>query len=356
MILEGNGFLRDVRLKILFVLLFLPGLLAAQIGGRHVYDFLNLSPAARSAALGGVNITTYDHETNLAFQNPALVNDSMHNQVSFSVAPYLADIVYGYTSYARSIEGVADFHTGIQYVSYGQMIQADALGNQTGNFSAGDFAWVVGASRQWDRFRGGVNLKLINSNIQGFRSYWGIGLDIGGLYVSPSKLFTAAIVFKNIGFNLSRYELTGGAGAPLPFQAQVGISHKLKYMPLRFSITATNLQQPDLIYTDPNTVVQVDLSGDTIVQKEPVIDNIFRHFVFGTEFILSRNFQLRAGYNHLRRQELRSTNRGGLSGFSFGVGIKVYRFRLDYGVAVFHAIGATHHITIASNLSSWGVK
>lgn len=341
-----------IRLIVLLSLL-LPTFVHAQIGGRNVFDFLNLAPAARVASLGSVNISTYDHDANFAFQNPALLNDSMHQQVSFNIVNYLADITYGYTSYSRSFEGIGDFHTGLQFVNYGKMIQADEYGNQLGTFSASDLAWVIGGSRKVNNFRIGLNMKLINSNISGFQSHWAMAFDLGGLYVSKNKLFTAGMVFQNMGFNFNRYNLTDGTQAPLPFEVQIGISQRLAHMPLRFSVTLIHLETPDLIYSDPDPEPQFDLSGELIEPKKQIADHIFRHFVFGGEFLLSKSFNLRAGYNHMRRQELRSLNKAGFSGFSFGAGIKISHFRLDYGLTSYHAIGASHNFSIATNIGSW---
>ncbi|MEM7038877.1 MAG: type IX secretion system protein PorQ, partial [Bacteroidota bacterium] len=216
---------------IFILLLSLPSLLEAQIGGRHVYSFLNLSPAPRAAALGGVNISTYDHDANFAYMNPALTNESMSGQASFSIANYLAGITYGYASYAQSFEGVGSFHTGIQYLSYGDLVEADVYGNQTGTFSAGDFAWVAGGAIKKDLFRFGVNMKVINSNVARYQSRWAMGFDLGGAYISKKGNFTAGMVFKNMGFNLTRWNVPDGVTTPLPFEIQIGISHKLEHMP-----------------------------------------------------------------------------------------------------------------------------
>lgn len=328
----------------------------AQIGGRNVYDFLNLSPAARVAALGGVNITTFDQDQNFAYQNPALLNDSMHNWVSLSMVNYLDDIGYGYASYARSFEGIGNFHAAVQYVGYGDMVSADAFGNVGSQFSANDLAIVVGGARQVDNFRMGLNMKVINSTISGYQSKWGLGFDLGGLYVSDDQLFTAGMAFRHIGFNLSKYNLPNGQNAALPFEAQLGISYKLEHMPLRFSTTLVQINRPNLIYTDPDAPIEYDLSGEPIEPKSTVADNIFRHLVFGGEFVLSRNFHLRAGYNHQRRQELRSANRPGLAGFSFGGGIQVLKFRFDYAYANFHAVGGTHNFSLSTGIGNFGKK
>lgn len=334
----------------------LPALSFAQIGGRNVYDFLNLSPAARMAALGGVNITTFDQDQNFAYQNPALLNDSMHNRVALSMVNYLADIGYGYASYSRTFEGIGNFHAGVQYVGYGKMVSADPFGNQGNNFTSNDIALVVGGAREVDNFRMGLNMKLINSSIGGYQSKWGLGFDLGGLYVSDDQLFTAGMVFQNIGFNLSKYNLPAGENASLPFEAQIGMSYKLQHMPLRFSATLVEINHPNLIYVDPDAPIEYDLSGDPIEPKSQFADNVFRHLVFGTEFVLSRNFHLRAGYNHRRRQELRAVNRGGLAGFSFGGGIQILKFRFDYGYANFHAIGGTHSFSLSTDIGHFSKK
>ena len=304
----------------------------SQIGGRHVYDFLNLAPSARHAALGGINVSTIDDDPAFAAQNPALVNDSMHKQLAFSFVNYLADIGYGYVGYSHRLEGLGNIHSGIQYVNYGKMQGADEFGNLTGEFGARDLAWAFGYSNQWKQLRYGANLKMISSSLApGFTSV-GIATDLGAALESKDKLFAAGMSLRNMGVQLSTYS-PGTGREPLPFEMVVGISNKLKYMPLRFSVTLIQLENPNLIYTDPNAPIEFDLSGNPIEPGNQAVDRVFRHFVFGGEFLLGKSLRLRAGYNHLRRQELRSENRGGFTGFSLGAGIRVRRFGFDYGYA-----------------------
>lgn len=341
--------------KLLIILILFPVLSGyAQIGGQHAYDFLNLTPPARIAALGGVNISTMDNDVTLAWQNPALLNDSMHQHLSLSAVNYFADIVFGYAAYSHTFENVGSFHTGIQYVGYGEFKEADEYGNITGTFGANDLAWTIGFARNIGRFRYGTNLKLINSNIAGFNSF-AMAVDLGGSYRSADQLFSAGVVMKNLGLQLSKYTPTGER-EPLPFEIQAGVSYKLKYMPMRFSATVTNLEHPKLVYVDPNPEPVFDLSGELIEPKKQIADKIFRHFVFGTEFLLGKNIRLRAAYNHMRRQELRSEGRSGLSGISFGLGVRVYRFYFDFGYVNYHAIGGATHFSLASNIGSWKKK
>ncbi len=304
----------------------------AQIGGKYTYDFLNLSPAPRVTALGGVNISTLDDDLNMGYQNPALVNDSMHHRITLSYTDYLADIHFGYAGYSRSWKGIGSFHVGMNYVNYGTMQETDPFGTILGEFTAGEWAFVAGGASAVGPFRYGAHLKVVHSRLAEEFSSWGIATDIGAAFLHPNKLFTAGVVVRNAGVQLSTY-VDEASREPLPLQVIVGISNKLKYMPLRLSVTAIHLENPTLVQVDPNAPPEFDLNGEIIDQEPAFSDKIFRHLVFGGEFLLGNAMRLRAGYNHMRRQELRSENRGGLTGFSFGVGIRINRFMIDYGYA-----------------------
>src|SRR5205085_11047660 len=92
----------------------------SQTGGSYVYDFLNLPSNARTAALGGTVLTIKDRDLNMAFQNPAVLNSEMDNQVTLTYVPYFADIKYGYAGYARNYNKIGTFSAGIQFVNYGK--------------------------------------------------------------------------------------------------------------------------------------------------------------------------------------------------------------------------------------------
>jgi hypothetical protein len=78
----------------LLLFFFFAGLfpLYAQIGGEHVYSFLNLSPSARITGLGGQLISVRDGDVSLAYGNPALLNPEMHQAISFNHNFHLAGI------------------------------------------------------------------------------------------------------------------------------------------------------------------------------------------------------------------------------------------------------------------------
>ncbi|TAE47778.1 MAG: hypothetical protein EAZ89_16965 [Bacteroidetes bacterium] len=306
-----------------------PLMLAAQIGGRNVYDFLNLPTSAHLAALGGINVSTWDDDLVMATANPALLNPDMSQRAALTFSSYLGGVRYGYAGYARSIKKWGEFHSGIQFLNSGKMQGADEFGNLTGEFSASELAWYLGYSRAWKGFRYGANLKVISSTLAPGYSSWGAAMDLGGAYRSKNELFSAGVTLRNLGAQFSTY-VPGAGREPLPFEIVAGVSNKLRYMPMRFSLTLIQLENPILIYRDPNAEPELDLSGNPIEEKNPWADQMFRHAVFSTEFYLGNFLRLRAGYNHLRRQELRAANRGGMTGFSLGAGIRAGRFALDY--------------------------
>lgn len=320
----------------------------AQIGGRHVYDFLNLTPAPRIAALGGELVSTLDDDVNLAAQNPGLINDSMDHRLTLSYVNYLADIGYGYAAYSQQIPRLGFAHAGIQYINYGSFDGADIYGNPTQTFRAGEWAFITGLARPYGPFSVGVNLKLIYSRLaDGFASL-GAALDLGASYQSKDGLFSAGLVARNAGLQITPYA-EGGPREPLPFEVIVGISNQLKYMPFRFSITAIHLETPDLYVEDPNQEQEFDLNGNPIVEEVSLLDKMFRHIIVGGEFLLGDAVRLRGGYNHMRRQELRAENRGGLTGFSLGVGIRLKRIHFDYGYASYglNKLFNTHHFSVS---------
>jgi branched-subunit amino acid transport protein len=332
----------------------------AQIGGSHVYEFLNFSPSARVTALGGSLITVQDDDHSLAYDNPALLNKSMHQGIAFNHNFHLAGIQNGYAAYAHHIDKIeTTFTVGMQYVDYGDFIGTDEFGNETSGFNANELALTIGAGRKlYDKVSVGANLKLISSTLEAFNSY-GISLDLGAYYEDPEKRITAAFVVKNFGTQLSTYR--EGVRESIPFEIQFGVSKRLENLPFRFSIIAHKLETPNLNYDNPAQVEERLFFGEEPQQQSNFnawLDNIFKHLIFNGEFLIGKkeNFRLRIGYNHFVKKELSVQNFRSLAGFSGGFGFKINRFRLDYGLGVYHLGGSLNHLTISTNIREFRKK
>jgi len=330
----------------------------AQLGGQNVFQFLNLPESSRVTALGGSLITVYDDDVTLALQNPALLDSSSHNTFSFNHNFHIAGISNGLVNYGRHIDKYnITAHAGIQYMNYGEFKFTDEIGNQQGSFDASELAFVIGAGKAInERIFAGANLKYVSANYESYSSS-AISTDLGLSYVNQESRFIASLVFKNLGIQLSKFAENKES---IPLNVQLGISKKLKHLPFRISVTAQNLQKWGIRYDDPNATVETDIFGavqETNAFNER-IDNLFRHFIFGGEFLLGRsqNLRFRIGYNHLRRQELKVSQFRSFGGFSLGAGLKIYKFRIDYGVGYYHLGGASNHLTISTNLTEFRKK
>ena len=59
------------------------------------------------------------------------------------------------------------------------------------------------------------------------------------------------------------------------------------------------------------------------------------------------------GYNFRRRAELKLGTRNSASGMSFGLGLKLKQFNLDYSLANYHVAGVSHLLTITTDLDDF---
>ncbi len=329
-----------------------------QLGGLNTYEFLNLPASARISGLGGNLISVMDDDANLAYNNPSLLNPSMHGQLSFNHSFHLAGTQHGYFSYAHHLTGAdMTFHGGIQYANYGEFEETDEFGIENGTLNAAEYAVTIGAGKEvYERLALGVNAKFVTSSLGRFNST-GLVADIAAVYYDTASNFTATILFKNVGTQISTFQ-EGGDTEPLPFEIQVGFSKRLKHLPFRFSVVYHHLDRWNVTFDDPNSEETTLFFGEEPPERSMTsiwFDNFFRHFIFNGEFLFGKkdNFRLRFGYNHFMRKELTTTNFGGFAGFSLGVGFKVNRFRIDYGRTTYHLAGGINHLGITTYLKEF---
>lgn len=285
--------------------------------------------------------------------NPALLDSTAHGRLALGYTNYFAGSNMGYAAYAHDVEGVATFSGAVQFLGYGTFDRLDPDGNPEGTFNANDFLIQTSAGIALDTaYSVGATVKFLYSDVAGFSST-ALAVDLGGTYYNAAKRFTAGLVIRNLGVQLTTY--SEEAKEELPFDIQLGISKRFKHAPVRFSIIAENLQQWDLTYDNPNEIVAVDpITGEEVGGTQWVFgDQLMRHIVFGTEFILSESFQVRVGYNYRRRQEMKISEKPGMAGMSFGVGFRVKKFDFAYSRATYHLAGSSNQLSIATRLSNW---
>lgn len=334
-----------MHLVVLFSILFFTG--RAQIGGESTYQFLELTNSARMAALGGTQVAIADStDLNLPYHNPSLLHKEMDNRVLVNYVNYLTDINYGYASYARHFDSIGTFAVGMHYINYGNFDEATELGELTGNtFKAAEYALNIIYANRYKQINYGVNLKPILSSFESYQSF-GIAADLGVSYVTKNRLTTFGFVARNLGTQITTYYNSGNRER-IPLNLQAGFSTRLKHAPVRLSATMQHLNKWDLANPEPDPDVEISIYE----RDESFARQIMRHMVLGAEILPSENFILRVGYNYQRRQELKFDDKTSTVGFSAGFGLKIKRFRLDYGISRFHLAGSSNLFSLSINLN-----
>jgi hypothetical protein len=337
-----------------FILFLFMGLLSPaafpQIGGGTAAGFLRLPFSARAEAVGGRAYSIYDNDVSLAFQNPAMLNEQMHNRASFTYVNHFGTNM-GAASYARTLEkSKVNVWGGIHFIDYGKFTQADETGMITGNFSVGDYAVSGGASRSFGKyFNIGMNARFYFSHMADLFSM-GAGVDLGAAYISKSKLFVTSVVVRNIGAQWVTY--TPGNRESIVPEVSIAASHDFDKLPLRLSVVCHNLQTPDMSYRDSAQLAQTDLAGQPLYKGPTLASKIMSHFSFGAElYPFKRIIALRVGYNLQRRYELKPGVRGRAVGLSYGVGVRINRFEINFSRAEYFITGASPNtLTLNINL------
>jgi len=320
----------------------------AQLGGARAFSFMNLVTSARVAAQGGNAIANPEPDLNFATINPALLRDTMAESLVSSVVDFVGDIRYYDAAYATKVKRLPGlFYGQLRYFDYGSFDRANIVGLRQGTFEAQDFTLSIGYAYSIDsNWRVGGKLKSAFSSYDVYQSA-ALALDLGVSYELPQYNLNFALLIKNLGFQLSPLADTR---EPLPFEIQLGAAYKLEHAPFRFMLTLEQLQQPDLTFDNPTDVEVNQLTGEIEQVDETLLNKIARHMIFALEFAPTPGLNLQVGLAARQREELNLDTRRTAAGFSFGGGIRLYKFMINYARNSYHVAGASNHISITTNL------
>lgn len=332
---------RYIYILLALVTLNLP--MEAQIkgAGSSVFHFLNLPASSRLNALGGENVSIADDDISMAFANPALLTAHTDKVLQLNYAYYLAGTMFGSAMYGHNYKENY-FAAGVHYLDYGQMAYADELGNLLGTtFTAKDICVNVMYARQLGpMFRVGATLKPIFSVYERYTSF-ALGADVGGHFQTADSTFQMGLTLRNIGWQLKAFyeEDYGQHTEMLPLNLELGLSYRLAHAPLRFSLTAHNLQCWDIAP-----------AGEDVKWY----DMLFRHTIWAIDIVpKSEKFYLTVSYNHRRQSEMNITNIRSFAGFAFGAGVKIYKFRLGFAMSQYTKSNFTYQVSLSTDINSF---
>ncbi len=335
--------------RIIFLLLLFAAYDAESqtLGGNAVFNFLSQPNTAQLAALGSINVSSISNDVGLAFSNPALLRDSMHQQISSSFYSFAEGVnQYGFQTAFHLNRIQSNLGLGVQFLDYGSITQTDASGIILGNFRPSDYVVQLMYSKSYkENWWVGVTSKFINSNYGIYRSS-GLAFDAGLAYYDNENQLQVSIVAKNMGTQLKTYNGTGSK-EELPFDLQAGITKRLLNAPLQFSITAHHLHRFDVFYNDTLFNAQ---EGDARFGTNNTFQKLMAHLVFSTDIFLSNQFQITAALNLMRRQSLNAYNiTNGLNGFSLGFGVLLNKLQIHYATG-FYQQNLFHQVSLNFNL------
>lgn len=330
-----------VYILLILVTIALPTQAQIKGAGSSVFNFLSLPASSRLNALGGENVAIADDDISMAFVNPALLTPHTDKVLQLNYAYYLAGTMFGSVMYGHNYKENY-FAAGIHYLDYGQMQYADEMGNLLGTtFTAKDICVNLMYARQLGpMFRIGATIKPIFSVYEQYTSF-ALGADVGGHFQTTDSLFQMGLTLRNIGWQLKAFyeEDFGQHTEMLPLNLELGMSLRLAHAPLRFSMTAHNLQRWDIAPREQNV---------------KWYDMLFRHTIWAIDIVpKSEKFYLTVSYNHRRQAEMNLTDVRSLAGFAFGAGVKIYKFRLGFAMSQYTKSNFTYQVSLSTDINSF---
>ena len=303
-------------------------------GGKSTFDFLQLPTSVRAAALGGTNVSIIENDLSLVFENPAFLGQEMNLSLAAGYLSYVGDIKMGNIAFAKSLGDRSAWGVGFVYSDYGKMLEATEDNAILGDLNASDICGNIFFSRDLtDKIRGGVAAKFIYSNYA-YNTAIGLGVDLGLSYYDKDHNLSIGFTGKNLGRQIKSYETDL---ADLPWDIQLGLSQKLAHAPIRYSITAANLNQWQFY----------NVNG----QKDAFATTLMKHFIFGVEFLFSDNFWVGLGYNTKRGSDLHLIEGNKFGGFSIGAGLKVKAFGFGCSIGQYNPSSTSLMLSISTSLA-----
>lgn len=340
-----NKILQIRHTLILFALMLVVCQASGQ-DGSSAYNFLNVTSSSRIYALGGVNISTVEDDVNVIDQNPALLGGEMSKQIGVNYMRYVGGSNFAGVRYANAVGEHGAIAGSIQYYGYGSMKNTDEFGNILGDLSPKDVSFGVAYSHDiTDRLRGGINLKMVYNSYESYSAF-AVATDLGINYYDPDHDSSLSLVVANLGGQLKKFNEKSDK---LPIDVRLGWTKSFGSFPVRFSMTAWNLTKWSLPYYH---------NGDGTTDEKPELkdsfgSNLFRHLVFGADFVPNDKFYVALGYNYKVRTDMSTYARSFLSGFSLGAGLNTEKFKVGLAFAQPHSGATTFMINLNLNLGEF---
>lgn len=297
-----------LTILILFIFIFLSSLSLQASGekiGTTTATFLKIGVGARALGLGGAYASIGDN-IDAVFYNPAGLNLTINQELSFMHLEHFADICYECFGYSKRLSPSKVLAASLSHLHMGKFTGWDKTGIETDSFSVHDSLFnITYAQSLTENIFIGTNIKFIKQKLANYSSKC-IALDFGFLGVSTTKELRYGASLQNLG-NKVKFDKVEDK---LPLNLKFGISYK---------------------YLDEAMVTGMEINA-------PYDHKINYHL--GSEYSLGDIFTLRLGY-----QSGPAEYNTGLSG---GFGLKYQDFYLDYAFVPYsEELENSHYISFS---------
>jgi hypothetical protein len=229
--------------------------------GESAVPFLLIAPNSRAAGIGESGVATVD-DASAMFWNPAALAFMKGQEVSLTHANWLpafqqSDLFYDYLTYRIDIPEISGtIGASVTYLSLGKFIKTTSAGpTPVGEFRAYELAIAAGyATRIWDDFALGLNLRFIHSSLsplgteqeQGKGVASTVSFDIAAMYRPQTddfwKRFSAGLNLSNMGPKVTYID--AAQADPLPTNVRLGVGFKIfedEFNSLQYSLDFSRL-------------------------------------------------------------------------------------------------------------------
>ena len=305
------------------------------------FDLVRLDPSARVAALAGTGQALVGDDPTAAVYNPALLDDSHDRRLAVGYVNHLSDVSAGHAAYARRLAGVGLVAATVRFLSYGDFERSTVEAGATGEtFGASEAAVSVSASREVTaRLRTGATVHALFASLDGAGSQ-ALAADLGVAYRVPEQGWVLSASVHHVGAVLSSL---GESADRLPLDVRLGVSKRLRYLPLTVSLAGYDLHRFE---STPSTLgPEGEEAGGTTA-----LDQVRDHLSVGGELQLGSALSARLGYHPKRGAALRTGGRLDLAGLSAGFGIDLKRIGVDYAYTGWSEFGGLHQFGVRTRL------
>ena len=304
-------------------------------------EFMNIGVGARALGMANTQVSVVEDVT-AGYWNPAgLLGIKTRYDVALMHSEYFGGIIqFDYIGFATPIDSLS--HLAVSAIRLGAddipdtrfLYDADGQLNYDNIrfFGVADYGFLVSYARHlpWIKgLKGGANFKIVYRNVGNFANAWGFGLD-AGLKLDIKGSWHFGVMARDITGTFNAWSHNTALVAEV--FAQTGNAIPRNSIEITLPRLILSAAKEFIIRKRFGALIAIDLNTTFDGRRNVPIqsERISIDPGMGVEFNYLKKVFLRGGVHNI--QQIKKTSGGTFTSFqpTFGVGIKVSRFTIDY--------------------------